>query len=451
MNEHIERIPPNSQDAERAVIGSMLIDKEAVIKVLELLTSESFYIPNHQIIFKAIFDLFNIGHAVDLVTVSDHLRNKGILDNIGGYIYLIDLAESVPTTANVENYARIVEEKFIKRELIKMSGEISQMAYESTDDISKILDKSEQQIFSIGQKRFTKDLMHIKQLLIENFEVFNRDYPEERTVDLVQKRVGISTGISDLDRVLTGLNPSDLIILAARPSMGKTSFCLNIASNIAFKEKLPIAIFSLEMSKEQITQRIISSEAEISAIRLKTGDIDKDQWKRIATTIGKLYDAPIYIDDTSNLTPIEIRAKVRRLKAEHKRLGCVVIDYLQLMETKASEVNRVQEIAKITRALKGLAREMDVPVIALSQLSRTVEQRQNKRPQLSDLRESGSIEQDADIVMFIYRDEYYNPDTDKKKVAEILISKNRNGEIGKVELYFNPVITKFTALTDFKD
>jgi len=451
MNEHIERIPPNSQDAERAVIGSMLIDKEAVIKVLEILNSECFYIPNHQVIFKAVFDLFNLGHAVDLVTVSDHLRSKGILDNIGGYIYLIDLAESVPTTANVEYYAKIVEEKFIRRELIKLSGEITEMSYASADDISKVLDKSEQLIFSIGQKRFTKDLMHIKQLLIENFEVFNKDYPEEKTVDLVQKRTGISTGISDLDRILTGLNPSDLIILAARPSMGKTSFCLNIAANIAFKEKLPVAIFSLEMSKEQITQKIISSEAEISTIRLKTGDIDKDQWKKIAKTIGKLYDAPIYIDDATNLTPIEIRAKVRRLKAEHKRLGCVIIDYLQLMETKASEVNRVQEIAKITRALKSLAREMDVPVIALSQLSRTVEQRQNKRPQLSDLRESGSIEQDADIVMFIYRDEYYNPDSDKKKVAEILISKNRNGETGKVELYFNAGITKFTALTDFRE
>lgn len=443
MSNLTERIPPNNIDAERAVIGSMLLDKEAVAKVLEILTFHHFYVPNHQIMFKVIYDLFNQNHPVDLVTVSDALKGQGLLEDIGGYMYLLDLSESVPTTANVEQYARIVEDKYIRRELIRISNEVKDMSYESQDDIAKILDTAEKEIFSVGQKRFTRDLIHIKELLVNNFDNLSHDYPEDGQIGSL--RTGVSTGIGALDEITNGLNPSDLIIVAARPAMGKTALCLNIATNIALKSKLPVAIFSLEMSKEQITQRIVCSEAEINAYHFRTGNVPKELWSGITDAIGRLYNAPVYIDDSSSLTPIEIRAKVRRLKAEHKKIGAVMIDYLQLMDLEKSE-NRVQEISKITRSLKRLAREMDVPVIALSQLSRTVEARQNKRPQLSDLRESGSIEQDADIVMFIYRDEYYNPDTDKKKLAELIISKHRNGPVGTVELYFDAGLTKFSGL-----
>jgi len=443
MDNLIERVPPNNIDAERAVLGAMLLDKEAVARVLEIISFRHFYVPNHQIIFKVLYDLFNQGLPVDLITASDSLRIKGVLEDIGGYTYLMDISESVPTTANVEQYAKIVEEKFIRRELIRISTEISDLAYESTEDIAKLIENSERLIFSVGQRRFSNDLIHIKELLVQNFENISGTYGEDGAK--LPINTGISTGIKDLDEITNGLNPSDLIILAARPAMGKTAFCLNLATNIAIKEKLPVAIFSLEMSKEQMTQRIVCAEAEISAAHFKTGNIPKESWPIITQTIGKLYDAPLYIDDTSTLTPIEIRAKVRRLKAEHKNIGAVIIDYLQLMEDSGSE-NRVQEIAKITRSLKKLAREMNVPVIALSQLSRNLEQRNNKRPQLSDLRESGSIEQDADIVMFIYRDEYYNPDSDRKKIAELIIAKHRNGPVDTVDLFFDATLTKFSGL-----
>lgn len=797
MDNLIERITPSNIDAERAVLGAMLLDKEAVAKVLEILTFHHFYVPNHQIIFKVIYDLYNQNHPVDLVTVSDSLRRLSYLEDIGGYTYLLDLSESVPTTANVEQYSRIVEEKYLRREIIRITNEVNNLAYESTDEIAAILDKAEQSIFNIGQGRNSKDMVHIKELLVDNFESIADGFPDDGKVSM---QTGISTGITDLDNMTNGLNPSDLIILAARPAMGKmesvdnlivtpngkirmgdikigqkvcgsdgknynvtgvfpqgikdcyrvyfddntyvdcglehlwevttranrksskkerqfsiltteqlmkniylpdgrknyavritdpvyfetqelnlhpyclgiyigdgsngsighscsisniekdvinkfknllpesddliinvkdhsiirkqrtnkpttfyselenlelnnkhshekfipkiylynsvenrlellrglldtdgfiptkgrnqieytttsyqlcmdilelvrslggkcsyqekqgaytkngvkfivkkyyriylslpeqfipvssekhlskystekryhkkyivkiehvgkaemqcisvtspdhlyitegynlthnTSFCLNLATNIALKEKYPIAIFSLEMSKEQITQRIVSSEAEVSNHHLRVGNVAKEMWEQITKAVGRLYNVPIYIDDSSSLSPIEIRSKLRRLKAEHKKLGAVIIDYLQLMETSGNDANRVQEIAKITRALKRLAREMDVPVIALSQLSRTVEQRQNKRPQLSDLRESGSIEQDADIVMFIYRDEYYNPDSDKKKTAELIIAKHRNGPVGTVELYFDASLTKFSGLEKY--
>ncbi|MFN8671641.1 MAG: replicative DNA helicase [Candidatus Sericytochromatia bacterium] len=584
----IERVTPNNLEAERAVIGSMLLDKEAIAKVLELLSVNCFYLASHQLIFKAVNDLYHHNQPADLVTVSDQLKLQGFLEDVGGYKYLFDLVESVPTTANVEKYAKIVEEKYIRRELIRVSNEITEMAYSSTMDISGLLDSAEKGIFAIGQKRFTKDLVPIGSMLVDSYNVVTSGYPEDgspfRQINL---KTGIKSGLTDMDTWTNGLNPSDLIIIAARPAMGKTAFCLNIALNIALKERLPVAIFSLEMSKEQLAQRMLSAHSNINNHALKTGNIEPSQWESLTKATADLYDAPIFVDDTSVLSPIEMRSKIRRLKAEHKKLGAVIVDYLQLMETKGNEANRVQEIAKITRSLKQLAREMDVPVLALSQLSRTVEQRQNKRPQLSDLRESGcvtgdtlvidyetgirtpikellgkkittpamnenlkiskhqvsnvfysgkkmvyeiktrsgkkikasanhkffklngwerldklkigdkiatvsnlynsdllwdeildikeigiedvydatvdivhnfvandfivhnSIEQDADIVMFIYRDEYYNPNSDKKKTAEIIIAKHRNGPVGTVNLYFDAALTKFSGLEGF--
>ncbi|GIW21032.1 MAG: replicative DNA helicase [Candidatus Sericytochromatia bacterium] len=439
----IDKIQPHNLEAERAVIGSMLLDKDAVIKCLEILKPNYFYAPNHQTIFRVMLDLFNINKPIDLITISDTLRNLNLLDDIGGYIYLVDLTESIPSTANVEQYASIVEEKYIRRELIRISNEIIELSYESNEDISLLLDKAEKEIFNLGQKKFTKDLIHIRDTLVDSFDVIsNEDFYDATKI---VTRYGISTGINDLDQLTNGLRPSNLIVVAARPAMGKTSFCLNLATNIALREKYPVAIFSLEMSKEELSQRILCAEAEISLQHFRSGNIPKEMWEKITNTISKLYSAPIYIDDSSYLTPIEMRSKLRRLKAEHKKLGAVIVDYIQLMEIEGSE-NRVQEIAKISRNLKRIARELDVPVIALSQLSRNVEQRQNKRPQLSDLRESGSIEQDADIVMFLYRDEYYNPNTDKKKIAELIIAKHRSGPVDTIELYFDASLTKFSGL-----
>lgn len=392
----IERITPNNLDAEKAVIGAMLLDKEAIGKVLEFLAPSHFYLATHQIIFKSIHDLYVHNQPADVVTVSDSLKLQGFLEDIGGYKYLFELAESVPTTANVEKYAKIVEDKFIRREIIRVSSELNDLSYSSPDDIATLLDTAEKSIFAIGQKRFTKDLVKIGSMLITNYDTITASYPEDgaphRQISL---QTGIKSGMGQLDEWTNGLNPSDLIVIAARPAMGKTAFCLNIAINIALDEKLPVAIFSLEMSKEQIAQRMLSAQSMISNYHLKTGNISKEQWVNLTNATVKLYDAPIYVDDSPNLSPIEIRSKIRRLKAEHKKLGAVIVDYLQLMETKGNEANRVQEISKITRALKQLAREMDVPVIALSQLSRTVEQRQNKRPQLSDLRESGCLTGDT--------------------------------------------------------
>ncbi|RYY00671.1 replicative DNA helicase, partial [bacterium] len=392
----IEKLTPSNIDAERAVIGSMLLDKEAVSKVLEMLFSESFYVPNHQVIFETIKELYVRNSPIDIVTVTDALQSKLILDDVGGYTYLLDLTESVPTTANVEQYAKIVEEKNIRRELIKASNEIIKEAYESSEDISLVLDKAEKNIFTIGQKRSTKDLIHIKDTLVSNFNNIAETYHDGSKIDVL--RSGVSTGISSLDEVISGLNAPDLLIIAARPAMGKTAFCLNIATNVALKEKAPVAIFSLEMSRDQIAQRILSAEAGISSYHMKNGNISQDMWESLTDAVGRLYGMPIYIDDSGSLSPMEMRAKVRRLKAQHKKLGVVIVDYLQLMEGGGTDANRVQEISKVTRSLKRLAMEMQVPVIALSQLSRTVEQRQNKRPQLSDLRESGCLTGDTLIL-----------------------------------------------------
>ncbi|MGE5708526.1 MAG: replicative DNA helicase [Bacteroidota bacterium] len=438
MNE-LERLPPQNIEAEQSVLGAMLLAPDAVGRVIELLHAESFYRTAHQKIYETIKELFEKGEPSDLITVSDLLRGKEQLEEIGGMGYLAELAGSIPTAANVEYYARIIEEKALRRELIKSGTEIVGLGYDESIEVAKSLDQAEQLILDIAQKRRSNDLVHIKDILHESYETISQRYEQQDSL------TGVPSGFYDLDHLTAGLQPSDLIILAARPAMGKTAFCLNLAQNVA-TAKMPVAVFSLEMSKEQLVQRLLCAEAGIDAHRLKTGYLAESDWPRLTEAIGKLAEAPLYIDDTASISALEIRSKCRRLKTENKgQLGLVVIDYLQLMEGSGNE-NRVQEISQISRSLKGLARELHAPVIALSQLSRAVESRTDKRPMLSDLRESGSIEQDADIVIFIYRDEYYNPESAAKNIAEIIIAKHRNGPTGKVELFFKKECTRFESL-----
>ena len=435
----IERIPPHNEEAEMAVLGSILIDSEALPKVVEILAPEYFYSPAHKLIYKSMLALFEKTEPIDIVTVSNMLKDQGVIEKIGGYTYLINLTNIIPSTANVDYYARIIEEKAVLRQLIKVGMEIVSDAYNRDDDIPALLDSAEQKIFEIGQKRFAQQLVPLKHLLIEQFEKLESNYNK---IDVNDKAA--RTGLSDLDVFLGEFQPGDLIILAARPSMGKTSLALNIARNIALDQQLPVAIFSLEMSKEQLALRLLCTEANISSHRLRTGNLPQSAWIELSSAIDRLSFAPVFIDDTSNITTSEIRAKTRRLSAELKGVGLVIIDYLQLME--GSGETRTLELSKITRSLKGLAKELAVPVIALSQLSRGVEARTNKRPMLSDLRESGSIEQDADLVMFIYRDDYYNPDTKDVNIAEIIIAKYRNGPTGTCRVYFNNESTYFGNL-----
>jgi replicative DNA helicase len=440
----LDRLPPQNLDAEMSVLGAALIDREATIKAVETLTSDCFYLQAHQTIFKTIVQLQEQGDPVDLITVANLLRKRELLDSIGGAAYLAELANAVHTTANAEYHAGIVDEKSVLRRLIRAGNEIIALAYDPKMEIAGILDEAEKKIFEVSNRQIGGALHHIKPLLSEAFEKLEARFEQE---DAIQD--GHKTGLVDLDDLLTGLQPSDMIVLAARPSMGKTAFCLNIATHVAVHGRKPVVVFSLEMSKEQIAQRILCGEAQINAFKLKHGQLHEHEWSRLTSAIGRLSEAPIYIDDTSGITPMEMKAKCRRLKAEHKEIGLIVVDYLQLMEggSGGGDANRVQEISKISRAMKSLAREMSCPVMALSQLSRAVEQRTNKRPQLSDLRESGAIEQDADIVMFIYRDEYYNPDSDQKNTAEVIVAKHRNGPVGTVKLFFNKDITRFQNLS----
>lgn len=435
---HISKLPPQSVEAEEAVLGALLVNPVSITRVCEAVVPEDFYKPAHRLIYGSIIDLFNKNEPIDVVTVSEHLRDQDKLDMAGGRPYVNDLALSVVTTANIEYYAKIIAEKSTLRELINAGSEIVTLAYEdhSTDST---LDAAEKMIFAIAQKQTSDDLVHIKDIVVSSYEQIEKRY-ENR-----DELIGVASGFYDLDVMTAGFQKSDLIILAARPSMGKTAFCLNIAQEVGVRGRKPVAIFSLEMSKEQLVQRMLCSEAEIDSNRLRTGNMQSDDWARLTHAMGALADAPVFIDDTPGASVMEIRAKCRRLAMEHGELGLIVIDYLQLMEGKSKgRVDRVQEISAISRGLKGIAREIKAPVMALSQLSRAVESRADKRPMLSDLRESGAIEQDADIVMFIYRDEYYEADnTENKGKAEIIIAKQRNGPVGKVELLFQNNITKF--------
>jgi len=435
------KLPPQNTEAEQSVLGSVLVDPDALFKIAELIVSDDFYRNDHAEIFLTMLELFEKRAPIDLVTLTDELRKKGKLENVGGATYLTSLANAVVSSANIVKHAQIVSEKAILRRLIKAATQMIEDSYEEKNEIPFILDKSEQVLFAVSQKFSTDKFIVVKDILAETFDRIN-ELHENRG----QLR-GVPSGFAAMDNLLAGFQKSDLIILAARPSMGKTALALNIASNVATRSKIPVGIFSLEMSRDQLVDRLLTTEAGIDSWRLRTGNLKEDDFSKLNHVMGTLSEAPLYIDDSPMMSVMDIRAKARRLQVE-KGLGLVVIDYLQLMESssKSRDGNRVQEVSEISRGLKALARELNVPVIALSQLSRAVEMRTPKIPQLADLRESGSIEQDADVVMFIYREDYYDPDTEKKNIAQILIKKHRNGPIGDVDLYFHPEFVRFSTM-----
>lgn len=436
----LERIPPQNLDAEQSTLGSMLLEKDAIYKGAELLRPNDFYREAHRVIFEVVVHLANKGEPVDMITVSEELKQRGMLDKVGGVAYLTQLANFVPTAANVEHYANIVAEKSLLRSIINVATNIVKMGYEGSEEVDVILDRAEKDIFEISQKRNIKGFVSLRSILVETFERIEKLYESKGGV------TGLPTGYPDFDRMTAGLQPSDLIILAARPSMGKTTFALNLGSYAAVELKIPSIIFSLEMSKEQLALKLLCSEAGVDNQRIRTGTLKDDDWPKLSHALGRLSDAMLFIDDSPGITAMEIRAKTRRIKAEHG-LGLIIIDYLQLMQSRSRSENRQQEVSEISRSLKALARELDVPVIALSQLSRAVEQRTDKRPGLADLRESGSLEQDADIVGFLYRDDYYNPETDRKNITELIIAKQRNGPVGTVDFYFQKEFSKFQSLS----
>ena len=436
----IGKIPPHDLEAEQAVLGSMLTDKDAVIASIEILRPENFYREDNRIIYEAILNLYNNSEPIDIITIKSELESLGKFEQVGGLEYLASLPDKVPTTANVQKYINIVEEKGILRNLIKTANEIIELGYDPTEDVEDIMDNAEKKIFNIMQNKNQKGYTPIKDVLVESFNQLEELYNRKQHI------TGVPTGFSELDYKTAGFHGSDLILIAARPAMGKSAFALNIATNAATKANVPVAIFSLEMSKEQMVNRMLCSEAMVDSNKVRTGKLEEDDWVKLAETIGPLSEAEIYIDDTPGISVMEIRAKCRKLKLE-KNIGMVVIDYLQLVQGSSKRLgSREQEISEISRSLKILAKELDVPVIALSQLSRAVEQRPDHRPMLSDLRESGAIEQDADIVMFLYRDDYYNEDSEKKDIAEVIIAKHRAGSTGTVELLWLGSYTKFVNL-----
>ena len=434
------KIPPHDLEAEQAVLGSMLTDKDAVISSIEVLRPSSFYREDNRLIYEAILNLYNNSEPIDIITLKAELESTGKFEQIGGLEYLASLPDKVPTTANVQKYINIVEEKGILRNLIKTANEIIELGYDPTEDVEDIMDNAEKKIFNIMQNKNQRGYTPIKDVLVESFNQLEELYNRKQHI------TGVPTGFSELDYKTAGFHGSDLILIAARPAMGKSAFALNIATNAATKANVPVAIFSLEMSKEQMVNRMLCSEAMVDSNKVRTGKLEEDDWIKLAETIGPLSEAEIYIDDTPGISVMEIRAKCRKLKLE-KNIGMVVIDYLQLVQASSKRFGSPeQEISEISRSLKILAKELNVPVIALSQLSRAVEQRPDHRPMLSDLRESGAIEQDADIVMFLYRDDYYNEESEKKDIAEVIIAKHRAGSTGTVELLWLGSYTKFVNL-----
>ncbi len=431
-------IPPNDFEAEQAVISCMIFDIDGISVAYENLKSDDFYRPEHRILFDAIIDMYSDNQSVDIITLKNKLETMDMLSNIGGYDYIVNLYNIVSTSALTKQYVDIVKEKSIRRRILKASKDIHSLTFNNTETIENIVEKAENIIGNIGNNN-TDDFSPISQVLQTSIERIEILYKNKSKV------TGIETGFKDFDMKTSGLQKSDFILIAARPSMGKTAFVINIAQYAALRNNVTTAIFSLEMSKEQLVNRMICTEALIDAQKLRTGDIQSDDWYKIAEAVSSLSEAPIYIDDKSSISIPEIRAKCRRLKKD-KNLGLVIIDYLQLMNSNKKNENRQQEISSISRALKGLARELDIPVVALSQLSRAVEQRKPPKPMLSDLRESGAIEQDADLVCFLYRDEYYNPETEKRGQAEVIIAKQRNGSVGTVNLSWLGQYTKFANL-----
>ena len=433
------KIPPHDIEAEQAILGSMLTDKDAVISAIEVLKEDAFYREDNKAIYAAILSLYAKSEPIDIITVKAELVENGNFERIGGLEYLAELPERVPTTSNVDRYIKIVEEKAMLRSLISTANELVSLGYNEKEEVDSIMDLAEKKVFDLAQKKNTKGYTPIKDVLVESFAKLEELYNQKGKIS------GKTTGFTDLDLRTSGLHNSDLIIVAARPAMGKSAFAINIATNLALSGT-PVAIFNLEMSKEQVGNRILCSEAMVDSNKIRTGQVEDEDWMKLASTLGRLSEAPIYIDDTAGISIMEIRAKCRKLKLE-KDIGLVVIDYLQLIQGSGKRnSSREQEISEISRSLKILAKELDIPVIALSQLSRGVEKRDDKRPMLSDLRESGAIEQDADIVMFLYRDDYYNDDSEKKNVAEVILAKHRGGATGTVDLAWLPSYTKFANL-----
>ena len=431
------KVPPHDEEAEQAVIGSMLTDKDAVISAIEVLKPEDFYRDDNKTIFSAIMNLYAKAEPIDIITLKDELTSLGKLEPIGGLEYLVSLPEKVPTTANVEKYIKIVEEKSILRSLIKTANELIEMGYSQNEEVEVIMDSAEKRIFDLMQKKAQRGYSSIRDILVDSFTELEQLYNQKQHI------TGVASGFIDLDNKTAGFHNSDLVLIAARPAMGKTAFALNIATYAAVNANTPVVIFSLEMSKEQCANRILCSQAMVDSEKVSKGDISDEEWSKLAVASGELSEsAGIFIDDSAGINIAEIRAKCRKLKLE-KDIGLIVIDYLQLIQGSGNSKSREQEIAEISRSLKILAKEINVPVIALSQLSRAPEARPDHRPMLQDLRESGSIEQDADIVMFLYRDDYYNPETEAKNIAEVIIAKHRAGPTGTVELLWMPSYTKF--------
>jgi len=436
MAEMLNKIPPRSLEAEQATLGAMVIEPDAIPIAAELVRAEDFYIEGHQIIFRAILSMHDRGEPVDIITLDGELRRLDKLEKVGGIGYLTTILNTVPTAANVHYYAKTVAEKGVLRDIIRAGTRIAELGYkEDSDSIDSIVDGAERLIFQIGQRRKSQDFVHMGSVMKESFKKVEQLYHNKSYI------TGLPSGFLDLDRLTAGFQPGDLIVIAARPGMGKTAFALNIAQGIAVSEKAPVALFSLEMSKEQLAQRMICAQAMVDAHRLRTGFLKNDDWPRLTQAMAELSEAPIYIDDTPGLSIMDLRAKSRRVKMRHD-IKLLIIDYLQLISSPRN-ANRNEQISEISRGLKTLAKELGVPVISLSQLSREVEKRTDRRPQLADLRESGAIEQDADMVAFIYRDDYYNPESEKVGLAEVIIAKQRNGPLGKIELLFLKEHTKF--------
>ena len=439
METPMMRSLPQSIEAEQSVIGAMMIDKSAIAKVLEKLKEDDFYRDGHKIIYKAIQHMFSQDMAVDLVTLLEYLKTTDNLDKAGGVTYISDLSDSVPTTANLSSYIKIVEEKSTLRKLIKASTAIIEESYNSGDDVGKVIDIAQKKMFDIAEKKDSKEYEPLSNVLERGFLEIERLFNNKGEI------TGVGSGIKALDEKTSGFQKGDMVLIAARPSMGKTTFSLNIAENAALKEGKSVVIFSLEMSKEQLAYKLLCSQASVDMLKLRTGNLDDDDWERIARATGPLSKAKVYIDDTAGLSVMEMRSKCRKIKMEYG-IDMILIDYLQLMSGSSGSDNRQQEVSEISRSIKALAKEMECPVIALSQLSRAPEQRADHRPMLSDLRESGSIEQDADVVMFLYRDEYYNKESEEKGIGECIIAKQRNGPVGTVKMAWIGAHSKFADL-----
>jgi len=439
VKELIDKIPPQSTDAEIAVLGSMLLDKDAIGRAIELLDKTSFYKDAHAKIYSAIVELYDKNKAVDIVTLIESLKNTGLLENAGGPAYITSIASSIPTSANIEHYAKIVREKAILRNLISTATQIVSESYNNTSSVDELLDKAERMIFDITANKVETKVSSIKEVIKSSIETIDNLYQRKENI------TGIATGFHDFDVMTAGLQRSDLIIVAGRPSMGKSAFVSCLAEHIGVVEKVPLAFFSLEMAKEQLVQRMLCSHARVDSHKVRTGFLSQADWPRLVNAAGKLSESPLYIEDTPGISALELRAKARRLKAQYD-IGLIVVDYLQLMQGSAGSENRQQEISDISRSLKALARELSVPLIAVSQLSRAVEQRSDRRPQLSDLRESGAIEQDADVVVLLLREEYYNPTEENKGMAEVIIAKQRNGPVGSMKLAFINEYARFEDL-----